>query len=105
MAAIFNPPEMAPPAKSKNGFVCFLRNNNCNRNKMDLIISAAAARIAKGTTSFGIYEIEEDTLVLAASEPGNSQRPFSFDQREASVAFVLERHTEDWTLSIASQFG
>ena len=70
-------------------------NNNCDRNKMDLIISATATQRYKGTTSFGIYEIEADTLVLVAGEPGNFKRPFSFDQTQESVAFVFERYKED----------
>jgi uncharacterized protein (TIGR03067 family) len=70
-------------------------NNNCERNKMDLIISATASNTYNGITSFGIYEIEEDTLVLVAAEPGNSERPFSFDQTEASVAFVFERYNQE----------
>ena len=70
-------------------------NNNCDRHKMDLIIGATAAQINKGTASFGIYEIEADTLVLVVSEPGNSQRPSSFDQTQASVAFVFERFKQD----------
>ena len=63
---------------------------------MDLIIHATAVQTYNGTTSFGIYEIEADTLVLVASEPGNSERPFSFDQRQASVAFVFERYNQEW---------
>jgi uncharacterized protein (TIGR03067 family) len=70
-------------------------NNNCDRNKMDLIISATAAQTYKGTTSFGIYEIEEDTLVLVTAEPGNSKRPLSFDQTQESVAFVFERYNQE----------
>ena len=70
-------------------------NNNCDRNKMDLIMTATAVQPLKGTTSFGIYEIEADTLVLVAAEPGNSERPFSFDQTEETVAFVFERFKED----------
>ena len=70
-------------------------NNNCSRHKMDLIISASAARINKGTTSLGIYEIEADTLVIVASEPGNFQRPFSFDQTQTSVVFVFEKFNQD----------
>ena len=70
-------------------------NNNCDRNKMDLIISATAGQTYNGTTSFGIYEIKEDTLVLVTTEPGNSARPFSFDQTQETVAFVFERYKED----------
>ena len=70
-------------------------NNNCDRNKMDLIIRTTAAQTYNGTTSFGIYEIEADTLVLVAAEPGNSQRPISFDQTQASIAFVFERYNDD----------
>jgi uncharacterized protein (TIGR03067 family) len=70
-------------------------NNNCDRNKMDLIIHATATQTDKGTTSFGIYEIEADTLVLVASEPGSSERPFSFDQTQATFALVFERYRED----------
>ena len=70
-------------------------NNNCNRNKMDLIISATALQTYNGTISFGIYAIEEDTLVLVAAEPGNSKRPFSFDQTEETAAYIFERYKED----------
>jgi uncharacterized protein (TIGR03067 family) len=70
-------------------------NNNCDRNKMDLIISATAAQTYIGTTSFGIYEIEADTLVLVAAEPGNSERPFSFEQTQETIAFVFERYNQE----------
>jgi uncharacterized protein (TIGR03067 family) len=70
-------------------------NNNCDRNKMDLIFSATAAQTYNGATSYGIYEIEADTLVLVAAEPGNAQRPFSFDQTQASIAFVFERYNQE----------
>ena len=69
-------------------------NNNCSRNKMDLRINTSAVQTYKGKTAFGIYEIEEDTLVLVAGEPGNTERPYSFDEAEETVAFVFEKRHE-----------
>ncbi len=70
-------------------------NNNCRRNKMDLKFSATAIQTYSGLTSFGIYEIEEGTLVLVAGEPGKAERPDSFDETKETVAFVFEKSTAD----------
>jgi uncharacterized protein (TIGR03067 family) len=70
-------------------------NNNCNRNKMDLIISDTPVRSYNEKTSFGIYKIEDGSLILVTAEPGNMQRPFSFDETEEVIAFVFEKSKED----------
>ena len=70
-------------------------NNNCSRNKMDLRISATAVQTDNGKTAFGIYEIEEGTLVLVTGEPGSIERPYSFDEAAETLAFVFEKSTAD----------
>ena len=67
-------------------------NNNCKRKKMDLIISETPIENYNGKTSYGIYEIEKDSLLLVTAEPGNSHRPFSFDNTQDVIAFVFERN-------------
>ena len=37
------------------------------------------------------YEIEDDSLILVTAEPGDMQRPFSFDETEEFIAFVFEK--------------
>ena len=68
-----------------------LLNNNCSRKKMDLRISATVAQNYHGKTSLAIYEIEDDSLILVTAEPGNMQRPFSFDETQAFIAYVFEK--------------
>ena len=70
-------------------------NNNCSRNKMDLRIRATAVQAYNGKTSLGIYEIEDGSLILVATEPGKTQRPFSFDETEEFIAFVFEKSAAD----------
>jgi len=70
-------------------------NTNCNRKKMDLIINDTPVRSYNGKTSFGIYEIEDGSLILVTAEPGNTQRPFSFDETEEVSAFVFEKSKAD----------
>ena len=64
-------------------------NNNCSRNKMDLRINTTAVQTYKGKTAFGIYEIEEDTLVLVAGEPGNTERPYSLALRPKGKSHIV----------------
>lgn len=74
----------------------FKLNNNCERNKVNLEIKNTAVAAYNGKTSFGIYKIEEDTLILVANEPGKDARPLSFDDETAEiVAFVFEKSKED----------
>ena len=70
-------------------------NTNCSRNKMDLRIRATAVQAYNGKTSLGIYEIEDGSLILVATEPGKTQRPFSFDETEEFIAFVFEKSAAD----------
>jgi uncharacterized protein (TIGR03067 family) len=73
----------------------FKLNNNCPRNKVDLEINDTIEPAYNGKTSFGIYKIEEDTLVLVTSKPGNEARPFSFNETAETVAFVFEKSQDD----------
>ena len=66
-------------------------NTNCNRKKMDLLISDSPISAYNGKTSLGIYEIEDESLILVTAEPGNSQRPFTIDETEDVLAFVFEK--------------
>ena len=66
-------------------------NTNCNRKKMDLLISDSPIPAYNGKTFFGIYEIEDEYLILVTAEPGNSHRPFAFDETEDVLAFVFEK--------------
>ncbi len=66
-------------------------NTNCNRKKMDLMINDSPVRAYSGKTSFGIYEIEDGSLILVTAEPGNRHRPFSLDETEDTLAFVFEK--------------
>lgn len=66
-------------------------NTNCNRKKMDLLISDSPIQIYNGKTAFGIYEIEDDSLILVTAEPGNRHRPFSLQETVGVLAFVFEK--------------
>jgi uncharacterized protein (TIGR03067 family) len=71
-------------------------NNNCERNKVDLEIRNTAVPAYNGKTSFGIYKIEEDTLILVANEPGKDARPLSFDNETAEIfAFIFEKSKKE----------
>jgi len=69
----------------------FKLNNNCLWNKVDLEMNDTAEPAYNGKTSFGIYKIEKDTLILVASKPGKEARPFSFDETADTIAFVFEK--------------
>ena len=66
-------------------------NTNCNRKKMDLLISDSPIQVYNGKTTLGIYEIENDSLILVTAEPGNRHRPFSLEDTEGVLAFVFEK--------------
>ena len=66
-------------------------NTNCNRKKMDLLISDSTIHNYDGKTAFGIYEIEDDSLILVTAEPGNGHRPFSLQETVGVMAFVFEK--------------
>ena len=66
-------------------------NTNCNRKKMDLLISDSPIQVYNGRTSFGIYEIEDDSLILVTAEPGNRHSPFSLEETVGVLAFVFEK--------------
>ncbi|UCE50888.1 MAG: hypothetical protein JSV31_16625 [Desulfobacterales bacterium] len=71
-------------------------NNNCERNKINLEIKNTAVAAYNGKTLFGIYKVEEDTLILVANEAGKDARPLSFDDETAEiVTFVLEKSKGD----------
>ena len=74
---------------------CLKLNNNCNRKKVDLIINDTPIRDYNGKTSFGIYEIEAGSLLLVTAEPGDTQRPLSFENTQAAIAFVFEKNPQD----------
>ena len=66
-------------------------NANCNRKKIDLLISDSPIQVYNGKMSFGIYEIEDDSLILVTAEPGNTHRPFSLEETVGVLAFVFEK--------------
>ena len=72
-------------------------NANCARNKMDLEIHETSIPSCSGKTSFGIYEMEAETLLLVASRPGDGLRPWTFEETRSSVALVFEKRIEEPT--------
>ncbi|AQT68113.1 Planctomycetes uncharacterized domain protein [Anaerohalosphaera lusitana] len=44
-----------------------------------------------GKTSLGIFQFEDDTLVLAANEPGKTERPTEFQPMNGTQVFEFKR--------------
>jgi uncharacterized protein (TIGR03067 family) len=71
----------------------FLRlNKNCRLKKIDLEVIDTAAQIPNGKTSLGIYEVDEDTLTIIATEPGDHLRLLSFDEPGKSNEFYFTKY-------------
>lgn len=70
----------------------FLRlNKNCRHKKIDLEVLDTAFQIFQGKTSFGIYEVDGDTLTIIATVPGDHLRPLSFDEPGKSNEFYFTK--------------
>ena len=69
----------------------FKLNNNCVFKKIDFEINDTHTRALIGKILFGIYEINEYTLILVTSEPGKQARPLSFDDPTDAVVFDFVR--------------
>jgi len=69
----------------------FKLNNNCVFKKIDFEMNDTYIRALIGKILFGIYEINEDTLILVTGEPGKQARPLSFDEPTNAVVFDFVR--------------
>ncbi|MFB0524311.1 MAG: TIGR03067 domain-containing protein [Phycisphaerae bacterium] len=66
-------------------------NSKANPKRVDFIIEECSLRDNIGKTSLGIYELQEEKLALAASEPGASTRPASFQEKGDGHFWVLKK--------------
>jgi uncharacterized protein (TIGR03067 family) len=63
-----------------------------NPKKMDALITQCSLKPQYvGKTSLCIYKISHDTLTYAGNEPGNPQRPASFQMDTATVVFIFKK--------------
>lgn len=69
----------------------FQVNSRANPKQADFIIEESSIQDYVGKTSLGIYELQEKKLALAASEPGASTRPVSFQEKGDSRFWVLKK--------------
>ena len=59
--------------------------------QVDFTITECAREEYVGLTSLGIYKIEQGKLMLAAAEPGSSERAFAFELGGGGRFWVLEK--------------
>lgn len=70
----------------------FSTDTASNPKKMDALITQCSLMPQYvGKTSLSIYKISNDTLTYAANEPGNPQRPASFQMDTATVVFIFKK--------------
>jgi len=66
-------------------------NGRADPKQADFIIEECSVQKYVGKTSLGIYELQEKKLALAASEPGASTRPASFQEKGDGHLWILKK--------------
>ncbi len=69
----------------------FVLNEKVTPKQADFKINECNIEQYVGTTAKGIYKIENDTLTIAANEPGAEARPTDFVANEQIQVFTLKR--------------
>ena len=67
-------------------------NKNCRLKKIDLEVVDTAEQRSNGKTALGIYEVDEETLTIIASKPGEQLRPLSLDEPGQSFEFYFTKN-------------
>ena len=67
-------------------------NKNCRLKKIDLEVVDTAEQRSNGKTALGIYEVDEETLTIIASKPGEHLRPLSLDKPGQSFEFYFTKN-------------
>jgi len=75
-------------------------NTELTPRQADFTISECAMPDYVGKIAKAIYKLEESTLTLAGSEPGNESRPTSFDPSEGIRVFQFELKREATALGL-----
>lgn len=66
-------------------------NSRADPKQADFIIEECSVQKYIEKTSLGIYELQEKNLALAASEPGASTRPASFQEKGDGHLWILKK--------------
>lgn len=66
-------------------------NSETDPKQVDFAIEECFIQDFVGKTTLGIYQFEENKLILAACEPGTSQRPASFENNEGGGLWALTK--------------
>ena len=69
----------------------FKLNGNCVFKKIDLLIKDTHVQSQNGRTILGIYEINNDTLLVVMGQPGVPARPLYLDEHRGAVVFDFVR--------------
>ena len=69
----------------------FVLNDKVTPKQADFKISECGLEEYVGTTANGLYKIENDTLTIAACEPGSEIRPADFGANEMTQVFTFKR--------------
>ena len=66
-------------------------NTKTNPKQSAFKINKCSQMEYEGETSLGIYKLEGDKLIIAASEPGSLSRPYSLESGNGVRIFSLKR--------------